>query len=41
MLNIIKKIFTTGVVTEPVKFPTDNELEQLGITLKQRIDKKI
>jgi Ni,Fe-hydrogenase III small subunit len=40
MLNIIKKIFTTGVVTEPVKFPTDNELEQLGITLKQRIDKK-
>jgi Ni,Fe-hydrogenase III small subunit len=40
MLNIIKKILTTGVVTESIKAPTDNELEQLGITLKRQIDKK-
>lgn len=40
MLKLIKKIINIGVITEPVKSPTDNELEQLGITLKRRIDQK-
>jgi len=40
MLRIIKKILTTGVVTEPFKAPKDAELEQLGIQIKRHIDKK-
>jgi Ni,Fe-hydrogenase III small subunit len=40
MLNIFKKILTTGVVTEQFKAPKDAELEQLGIEIKSRIDKK-
>lgn len=40
MLNMIKKIVTTGIVTEKCKAPKDNELEALGIEIKRRIDKK-
>lgn len=40
MLNMLKKIVTTGVVTEKYPKPSDAELEALGITVKQRIDKK-
>jgi len=40
MLNILKKIVTTGIVTEKCKAPKDNELEALGIEIKRRIDKK-
>jgi Ni,Fe-hydrogenase III small subunit len=40
MLNLLKKIVTTGLVTENYKAPKDAELETLGIEIKQRIDKK-
>jgi Ni,Fe-hydrogenase III small subunit len=40
MLNILKKIVTTGIVTEKYKAPKNDELEALGITIKRRIDKK-
>ena len=40
MLNLFKKILTTGVVTEKCPVPKDPELEALGIEIKQRIDKK-
>ena len=40
MLNILKKIITTGIVTEKCKAPKDTELETLGIEIKRRIDKK-
>lgn len=40
MLNMIKKIVTTGIVTEKHKAPKDDELEALGIEIKRRIDKK-
>lgn len=40
MLNMIKKIVTTGIVTEKYKAPKDDELETLGIEIKRRIDKK-
>jgi Ni,Fe-hydrogenase III small subunit len=40
MLNILKKIVTTGIVTENYKAPKDAELETLGIEIKQRVDKK-
>lgn len=39
MLRVFKKIFTVGIVTEPFKAPKDDELEQLGIEIKHRIDK--
>jgi Ni,Fe-hydrogenase III small subunit len=40
MLNLLKKILITGIVTEKCKAPKDDELEALGITIKRRIDKK-
>lgn len=40
MLNMIKKIVTTGIVTEKYKAPKDDELETLGIEIKRRIDKR-
>lgn len=40
MLRVFKKIFTVGIVTEPFKAPKDDELEQLGIEIKHRIDKE-
>ncbi len=40
MLNLFKKIFTTGVVTENHKTPYDAELEILGIEIKRHIDQR-
>jgi Ni,Fe-hydrogenase III small subunit len=40
MLKLLKKIVTTGIVTEKCKPPKDAELETLGIEIKRRIDKK-
>jgi Ni,Fe-hydrogenase III small subunit len=40
MFRIFTKIFTTGVVTEPVKIATDQELETLGIVVKHHIDQR-
>lgn len=40
MLRLFKKILTTGVVTERVKTPKNDELEQLGIEIKRHIDRK-
>jgi Ni,Fe-hydrogenase III small subunit len=40
MLRLFKKILTTGVVTERFKTPGDDELEALGIQIKNHIDKK-
>ena len=40
MLQLIKKILKTGVVTEKCKAPKDDELEKLGIQIKRHIDKK-
>ncbi|MDI1230951.1 MAG: NADH-quinone oxidoreductase subunit NuoB [Methylobacter sp.] len=40
MLSIFKKILATGVVTEQLTMPKDDELEQLGIHIKRYIDKK-
>jgi Ni,Fe-hydrogenase III small subunit len=39
MLRLFAKTLKTGVVTERIKKPSDAELEQLGITIKRRIDK--
>ncbi len=41
MLQLIKKILKTGVVTEKCKVPKDDELENLGIQIKRHIDKKL
>jgi len=38
VLRLFAKTLKTGVVTEPVKTPSDHELEQLGIEIKQHID---
>ena len=40
MLRLCKKILKTGVVTDKIKAPKDEELEQLGIEIKRQIDKK-
>lgn len=40
MLRIFNKIFATGIVTESVKPPQGDELEQLGIAIKRHIDSK-
>lgn len=40
MLRLFKIILTTGMVTERIKPPKDDELERLGIKIKRRIDKK-
>ena len=40
MLQLIKKILKTGVVTEKCKAPKNDELEQLGIQIKRRIDRQ-
>lgn len=39
MLQLFKKILTTGIVTETCKAPKGDELEQLGIQIKHHIDK--
>ncbi len=39
MLRLFAKTLKTGVVTEPIKKPSENELEQLGIKIKRHIDK--
>jgi len=39
MLRLFVKTFKTGVVTERIKRPEANELEQLGIEVKRHIDK--
>jgi Ni,Fe-hydrogenase III small subunit len=39
MLRLFSKTLKTGVVTEKVKKPSDNELEQLGIKIKRHVDK--
>jgi len=39
MLRLFAKTFKTGVVTERIKRPEANELEQLGIEVKRSIDK--
>ncbi|MDD5277193.1 MAG: NADH-quinone oxidoreductase subunit NuoB [Methylovulum sp.] len=39
MLRLFKKIITTGVVTEKCKVPKEDELERLGIQIKNHIDK--
>jgi Ni,Fe-hydrogenase III small subunit len=40
MLRLFKKILTTGIVTERIQPPKDDELEQLGLEIKRRIDRK-
>lgn len=40
MLSLFKKILITGMVTEKIKRPKDAELEQMGIEIKRKIDKK-
>lgn len=40
MLRLFKTILTTGVVTERIKPPQDDELERLGIEIKRRVDKR-
>jgi Ni,Fe-hydrogenase III small subunit len=40
MLRLVKKILTTGIVTERIKAPKDDELEQLGLEIKRYIDHK-
>jgi len=39
MLRLFSKTLKTGIVTEKVKKPSDNELEQLGIKIKRHVDK--
>ncbi len=39
MLRLFSKTLKTGVVTERVKKPKSDELEQLGIEVKQQIDR--
>jgi len=40
MLRLFAKTLKTGVVTERIKKPGDQELEQLGIKIKRHIDKQ-
>ncbi|TAN49238.1 MAG: NADH-quinone oxidoreductase subunit NuoB [Methylococcaceae bacterium] len=40
MSSLLSKIARIGIITEPVKTPDDAELQQLGITLKNRIDRR-
>ena len=40
MLRLFKTILTTGVVTERIKPPKNDELERLGIEIKRHIDKR-
>jgi len=40
MLRLFLKILKTGVVTERVKPPVDEELERLGLEIRRHIDKK-
>jgi len=40
MLRLFKKILITGIVTERLKTPKDDELEQLGLEIKRHIDRK-
>ena len=40
MLQLIKKILKTGIVTEQHQAPKDDDLEKLGIQIKRRIDKQ-
>jgi Ni,Fe-hydrogenase III small subunit len=40
MINVMKKVLKTGMVTEAIKAPKDEELEKLGIEVKQHLDKK-
>ncbi|MGY6276431.1 NADH-quinone oxidoreductase subunit B family protein [Methylomonas sp. MgM2] len=40
MLRLFKKILTTGIVTERIKPPKDDELQQLGLEVKRHIDRK-
>ena len=39
MLRLYAKTLKTGIVTEPIKRPREDELESLGIEVKRRIDK--
>lgn len=39
MLRLFAKTLKTGVITERIKKPSENELEQLGIKIKRHIDK--
>ena len=39
MFRILKKIITTGVITEKFKLPPDNELETLGIAIKSQLER--
>ena len=40
MFRVMKKTLLTGVVTEHFKIPRDEQLEQLGIEIKQGIDQR-
>jgi len=40
VLRILKKTWATGIVTEKFKRPDQDELERLGIEIKQHIDKR-
>lgn len=40
MLNILKKILATGIITEGIKPAIPSELEQLGIEVKRHIDQR-
>ncbi len=40
MLRLYAKTLKTGIVTERIKRPKENELEQLGIEVKRQIDKR-
>ncbi|WP_020562205.1 NADH-quinone oxidoreductase subunit B family protein [Methylosarcina fibrata] len=40
MLRLFKKILATGMITERIRPPTGDELEQLGIEIKKQIDSK-
>lgn len=40
MLDIITRILSTGVVTEPVAAVKDDRLEQLGIEVRRALDKR-
>lgn len=39
MIDLLKKIAVTGMVTEPYKAAYDEELATLGIEIKRRVDK--
>ncbi|MGR8931620.1 MAG: NADH-quinone oxidoreductase subunit B family protein [Gammaproteobacteria bacterium] len=40
MFRLLKKTLTTGIVTERVKAPKEDELEQLGLEVKRHIDRR-